>query len=69
MWYRRTDTDYRCVENEIESNYHYANENNSTLDDTWVSFTLLPTEGYPVGNTHQFSNARKIHCSVIVKMP
>ena len=26
------------------------------------------TEGYPVANTHRFTNARKIHCSVIVKL-
>ena len=29
---------------------------------------VLPTEGYPVANTRRFTNARKNHCSVIVKM-
>ena len=32
------------------------------------TLTGLNTEGYPVANTRRFSNARKIQCSVIVKV-
>ena len=40
------------------------------LQSFWMSDDIKarPTEGNPVANTRQFTNARNIHCSVIVKI-
>ena len=50
---------------------HKKNDKTFILINAILNFSLecvFTTESYPVANTRQSSNARKIQCSVIVKV-